>query len=56
MHEKKPYIQPKMEVVELSTEPQLLCGSSVNPWLDDKREILCGNGHKPVGKWLFKWT
>lgn len=47
MHEKKQYIQPKMEVVELSFESQLLSSSSVNPWLDDKPESVCGNGHNP---------
>ena len=45
--EKKEYVTPKMEVVEMECDTTLLAGSGDENWWDDKPESVCNHGHNP---------
>ncbi|MCQ2210229.1 MAG: hypothetical protein MJZ34_08055 [Paludibacteraceae bacterium] len=47
MKEKKDYIQPNMEVIEMSYDTQLLASSDGGSWFDGKPDSVCGHGHNP---------
>lgn len=44
--EKKNYEKPKMEIVELAYESQILAGSD-SSWFDGKPDAVCSHGHNP---------